>query len=119
MNKIKIIEFDEMRMDIPTFRPGDTVKVFVKIQETEEKERIQMFEGIVIAMRGSGINETFTVRKNSFGVGVERIFHLHSPRIDKVEVVQEGRHNRAKLFYIRNLSAKAIRQKLRSKTQTR
>lgn len=117
MNKIKILEFEEMRMDIPPFRPGDTVRVHVKIQETEEKDRIQVFEGIVISRRGSGINETFTVRKNSFGVGVERIFHIHSPRIDKIEVVQEGRHNRAKLFYIRNLSSKSIRNKLRAKTQ--
>lgn len=117
MDKIRMLEMEEMRIDIPDFRPGDTVRVHVKIQETDEKERIQVFEGIVIARRGSGINETFTVRKNSFGIGVERVFHVHSPRIDKIEIVQEGRHNRAKLYYLRNLSTKSVKNKIRSKTQ--
>jgi large subunit ribosomal protein L19 len=98
-------------MDIPEFRPGDTVRVYVKIKETEEKERIQVFEGIVISRRGSGMGESFTVKKSSYGVGVERIFPLHSPMIEKIELVKEGRHNRAKFYYIRNLRGKAVRQK--------
>jgi large subunit ribosomal protein L19 len=116
MNTIQRIEWEEMRMDVPPFRPGDTVKVHLKIQETEEKERIQVFEGVVIGRDGKGLNETFTVRKISYGVGVERIFPVHSPRIEKIEMVQEGRHKRAKLYYLRGLTAKAIRQKIRQRT---
>lgn len=116
MDIIRRIECEEMRMDIPDFRPGDAVRVQVKIQETEEKERIQVFEGTVIARKGKGFNETFTVRKVSYGVGVERIFPVHSPRIEKIEFVEEGRRNRSKFYYIRGLKGKAIRQKTRAKS---
>ncbi len=115
MDVIRRLAFEEMRMDIPPFRPGDTVKVHVKIRESAEKERIQVFEGVVISRKGSGISETFTVRKISYGVGVERIFPVNSPRIEKIEIVQTGRHNRSKLFYLRNLRGKAMRQKIRNK----
>ncbi len=115
MDVMKKLAYEEMRMDIPPFRPGDTVKVHVKIKESEEKERIQVFEGVVIARKGGGISESFTVRKLSYGVGVERIFPLHSPKIEKIEVVQEGRHNRAKLYYLRGLRGKAVKQKIRKK----
>ncbi len=115
MDVIRRLAFEEMRTDIPPFRPGDTVKVHVKIRETAEKERIQVFEGVVISRKGSGISETFTVRKISYGVGVERIFPVNSPRIEKIEIVQTGRHNRSKLFYLRKLRGKAMRQKIRNK----
>jgi large subunit ribosomal protein L19 len=116
MELLRRLELEEMRMDIPPFRPGDVVRVHVKIQETEEKERIQVFEGVVIARRGGGLNETFIVRKDSFGVGVERIFPVHSPRIEKIELVEEGRHNRSKLYYLRELRGKAARHKIRKHT---
>ncbi|MEF3169393.1 MAG: 50S ribosomal protein L19 [Deltaproteobacteria bacterium] len=116
MDIIRRIESEEMRMDIPEFRPGDSVRVSVKIQETEEKERIQVFEGIVIARRGSGFNETFTVRKVSYGVGVERTFPIHSPRLEKIELLESGRGNRAKFYYIRGLKAKTVRHKTRART---
>ena len=101
-----------MKNDVPEFRPGDTVKVFVKIKEGE-KERIQLFEGLVIKRRGGGISETFTVRKISYGVGVERTFPINAPIIDKIQVVRKGKVRRAKLNYIRTLSAKAARIKER------
>ena len=101
-----------MKNDVPEFRPGDTVKVSVKIKEGD-RERIQLFEGLVIKKRGGGISETFTVRKNSYGVGVERTFPVHAPLVDKIEVVRKGKVRRAKLNYIRNLSAKAARIKER------
>ncbi|MCL2484438.1 MAG: 50S ribosomal protein L19 [Endomicrobia bacterium] len=91
-----------------SFKPGDQVKVHFKIVEGGN-ERIQVFEGVVIRMKGSGLSETFTVRKNSFGVGVERIFPINSPRIDKVEIARRGKVRRAKLYYLRNLSGKAAR----------
>jgi large subunit ribosomal protein L19 len=112
MEILRRLEFEEMRTDIPDFRPGDTVRVHVKIQETDEKERIQVFEGVVISRRGSGISESFTVRKVSYGVGVERIFPINSPRIEKIELAKEGRHNRAKFYYLRGLKGKAVRQKI-------
>ncbi|NDY42582.1 50S ribosomal protein L19 [Dissulfurirhabdus thermomarina] len=115
MDRLRRLEYEEMRMDIPEFRPGDTVRVHVKIQETEEKERIQVFEGVVIGRQGGGLNETFTVRKISYGVGVERIFPLHSPRIEKIEVAAKGRARRAKLYYLRGLRGKAARQKIRER----
>ena len=101
-----------MKNDLPEFRPGDTVKVSVKINEGD-RERIQIFEGLVIKKRGGGISETFTVRKNSYGVGVERTFPVHAPLVDKIEVVRKGKVRRAKLNYIRKLSAKAARIKER------
>ncbi len=91
-----------------SFKSGDQIKVHFKIVEGEN-ERIQIFEGIVIRIKGSGLSETFTVRKISFGIGIERIFPIHSPRIDKIEVVKRGKVRRAKLYYLRNLSGKAAR----------
>ena len=101
-----------MKNDVPEFRPGDTVKVSVKIKEGD-RERIQVFEGLVIKRRGGGISETFTVRKISYGVGVERTFPVHAPLVDKIEVMRRGKVRRAKLNYIRKLSAKAARIKER------
>ncbi len=115
MEAIRKLNFEEMRMDIPAFRPGDTVRVHVRIRESEDKERIQVFEGVVIALRGSGLSKTFTVRKESYGVGVERIFPLHSPMIERIELVHQGRHNRSKLYYLRNVHGKAFRQKTRAR----
>ena len=101
-----------MKNDVPEFRPGDTVKVYVRIKEGD-KERLQLFEGLVIKRRGGGISETFTVRKNSYGVGVERTFPVNAPVIDRIEVLRRGIVRRAKLNYIRTLSAKAARIKER------
>jgi len=98
----------EWLRDVPPFRPGDTVRVNVRVKEGE-KERIQAFEGICIARRGSGVSETFTVRKISNGVGVERIFPVHSPMLAEVNVVRRGRVRRAKLYYLRNVTGKATR----------
>ncbi|GAA0461106.1 50S ribosomal protein L19 [Alkalibacillus silvisoli] len=99
---------DQLRTDVPEFRAGDSVKVHVKVVEGN-RERIQVFEGVVIKRRGGGISETFTVRKISYGVGVERTFPVHSPRVDKIEVSRRGRVRRAKLYYLRNLRGKAAR----------
>ena len=110
MNKIKQLEREMMRLDLPQFAPGDTVNVHVKIKEGE-KERIQVFQGVVISKRKGMANATFTVRKVSYGVGVERIFPLHSPIIDKIEVVTRGRVRRAKIYYLRKLRGKAARIK--------
>ena len=112
MSKIKQLEKEVMRLDHPDFGPGDTVKVHVKIREGE-KERIQVFQGVVISRRKGTSNATFTVRKVSYGVGVERIFPLHSPIIDKIEVVTRGRVRRAKIYYLRKLKGKAARIKER------
>jgi large subunit ribosomal protein L19 len=101
-----------LRDDIPAFRPGDTVRVNVRVREGE-KERIQAFEGVCIGRKHGGISETFTVRKVSGGVGVERIFPLHSPSIESIKVVRQGRVRRAKLYYLRNLRGKAARIKER------
>jgi large subunit ribosomal protein L19 len=108
MEKIQQIEKEQMRLDHPDFGPGDNVKVHVKIREGE-KERIQVFQGVVISKRKGGTNATFTVRKVSYGVGVERIFPLHSPALDKIEVVTRGRVRRAKIYYLRKLRGKAAR----------
>ena len=108
MQQIKQIEREMMRLDLPSFGPGDTVKVHVKIKEGE-KERIQAFQGVVISKRRGGTNATFTVRKVSYGVGVERIFPTHSPIIDKVEVITLGRVRRSKIYYLRKLRGKAAR----------
>ena len=108
MNKLDEIEKEYLRTDTPEFRAGDTVKVHVKVREGE-KERIQLFQGVAISRRGSGTNESFTVRKMSGGIGVERVFPLHSPIIDKIEVIRRGRVRRAKLYYLRSLRGKASR----------
>ena len=110
MEKIKQLEREMMRLDLPDFRAGDTVKVHVKIKEGE-KERIQIFQGVVISKKKGTTNATFTVRKVSYGVGVERIFQIHSPIIDKIEVVTKGSVRRAKIYYLRNLRGKAARIK--------
>ena len=107
------VEKRYLRSDLPDFRPGDTVRVHYRIQEGEEKERIQVFEGVVIRKRGSGTGATFTVRKVSFGIGVERTFPLHSPRIEKIEVVRRGKVRRARLYYLRGRYGKAARIKER------
>ena len=112
MNTIRQLEREMMRLDIPAFAAGDTVKVHVKITEGE-KERIQVFQGVVISKRRSGTNATFTVRKVSYGIGVERIFPLHSPVIDKIEVIARGRVRRSKIYYLRKLRGKAARIKER------
>ena len=108
MNPIEKIDQQQMRKDLPEFRPGDTVRVHVKIKEGD-KERLQAFEGTVIAIKNKGMGRTFTVRKISFGQGVERIFPVHSKVIDRIDVVRSGRVRRAKLYYLRGLKGKAAR----------
>ncbi|SHJ59992.1 large subunit ribosomal protein L19 [Anaerobranca californiensis DSM 14826] len=110
MEIIKELEKEQMKSDIPQFKAGDTVRVHVKVIEGQ-RERIQVFEGVVIKRKGSGIRETFTVRRISYGVGVERTFPIHSPKIDKIEVIRIGKVRRAKLYYLRNLTGKAARIK--------
>ncbi len=105
---LRELEKEQMRDNIPDFGPGDTVRVHVKVREGE-KERIQVFEGVVIGRRGGGVRESFTVRKVSYSVGVERVFPVHSPGIDRIEVVRHGRVRRAKLYYLRTLRGKAAR----------
>lgn len=106
MDLVRIIEAEHLRNDIPEFRPGDTVRVNVKVVEGN-RERIQAFEGIVIKRKGSGLNETFTVRRISYGVGVERCFPVHSPRLESITVMRKGRARRAKLYYLRKRTGKA------------
>lgn len=108
MNVLEKVEQSQQKKDLPSFRAGDTVRVHVKIKEGD-KERIQVFEGTVISRRRAANHSTFTVRKISFGHGVERIFPLHSPSIDKIDVVRSGRVRRAKLYYLRKLKGKAAR----------
>jgi large subunit ribosomal protein L19 len=108
MDIVNQLEAEQSKKEIPNIRPGETVRVHVQVVEGE-KERTQIFEGIVIGMSGKGNRATFTVRKVSYGVGVERIFPIHSPRIDKVEVVARGKVRRAKLYYLRQRSGKAAR----------
>lgn len=105
---IELITQNQLRSDIPEFRPGDTVRVHAKVVEGT-RERIQLFEGVVIKRRGAGISETYTVRKVSNGVGVERTFPIHTPRVAKIEVVRYGKVRRAKLYYLRTLSGKSAR----------
>ncbi|MCR1898130.1 50S ribosomal protein L19 [Irregularibacter muris] len=112
MNIIKSIEQQQIRNDIPEFNAGDTVRVHAKVVEGK-RERIQVFEGIVLKRQNGGIRETFTVRKISYGVGVERTFPLHSPRIDKIEVTRKGKVRRAKLNYLRDRVGKAAKVKER------
>jgi large subunit ribosomal protein L19 len=108
MNKTDLVEQSFLRKDVPDFRPGDTVKVHVRVVEGN-RERVQVFQGVVIRRQGGGVRETFTVRKISFGVGVERTFPVHSPSIAKLELVSRGRVRRAKLYYLRDLRGKKAR----------
>ena len=108
MNLLDSVEAMQMRDDIPEFRPGDTVAVDVKVREGN-KERLQRFEGVVIARKGAGVNETFTVRKVSYGIGVERVFPVHSPNISSIIKVSEGKVRRAKLYYLRGVKGKKAR----------
>jgi len=105
VNKVDLVERSRLRTDIPAFRPGDTVKVHVKVSEAG-RERIQVFQGVVISRRGGGLRESFTVRKVSFGVGVERTFPVHAPAVSKVEIAQHGKVRRAKLYYLRELTGR-------------
>ncbi len=108
MNKLEAVTASQMKSDIPEFHAGDTVSVHVKVVEGD-KERIQVFEGVVISRKGVGLNETFTVRKVSNGIGVERIFPLHSPNLAKIERLRAGKVRRAKLYYLRELRGRAAR----------
>ena len=110
MNIVDIIESENLKENVPQFNIGDTVKVFVKIKEGD-KQRIQAYEGVVIARKNGSVRETFTVRRISYGVGVERTFPLHSPLIDHVEVTRKGKTRRAKLYYVRELTGKAAKVK--------
>jgi large subunit ribosomal protein L19 len=110
MDVIEALEREQMRLDIPDFRSGDTIKVHAKIKEGD-KERIQVFQGVVIRKRKGKMGATFTVRKVSYGIGVERIFPLHSPNIDKVEIISRGKVRRGRLYYMRKLRGKAARIK--------
>jgi large subunit ribosomal protein L19 len=110
MSKIKLVEATQLKTNLPAFTTGDTLNVHLRVVEGD-KERIQQFQGVVIGTRGSGMGSTFTIRKVSDGVGVERIFPTHSPRIAKIEKVKSSKVRRAKLYYLRDLAAKQIRQK--------
>ena len=112
MDLLTHVEQEQIKKDIPEFRPGDTVNVYTKVVEGS-RERVQVFEGVVLARKGGGLKETFTVRKLSYGIGVERVFPIHSPRIDKIEIVKKGKVRRAKLYYMRKLRGKAARIKVR------
>ena len=112
MQKLDAVDAPSLRDDIPPFRAGDTLKVHVKVIEGN-RSRIQVFQGVVIARQGGGVSETFTIRKVSFGVGVERTFPVHTPSIEKIEVVTRGQVRRAKLYYLRNLRGKAAKIKER------
>ncbi len=119
MNRLDNIEQPQLRANVPDFQPGDTVRVHVRIKETETKERLQVFEGVVIARKGGGVRETVTVRKVSFSVGVERIFPLHATIIDHIDVIKRGRVRRAKLYYMRGLRGKAARIRERDTRPTK
>ena len=110
MDPITIIEKEQLRLDIPDFKPGDTIKVYARIKEGD-KERIQIFQGAVIRKRKGTMGATFTVRKISYGVGVEKIFPLHSPAIEKIQVISRGKVRRSRIYYLRNLRGKAARIK--------
>jgi large subunit ribosomal protein L19 len=109
MNRLDAVEKLQTTRELPDIQPGDTVRVHVRIKESETKERIQIFEGLVIGRKGGGVRETITVRKTSFGVGVERIFPLHATIVQQIEIMKRGRVRRAKLYYLRNLRGKAAR----------
>jgi large subunit ribosomal protein L19 len=112
------VQESQLRKDHPAFRPGDTIRVHVRLKEGEgDKERIQPFEGVVMSRRGELLGESFTVRRVSFGIGVERIFPVHSPMISSIEIVRQGRVRRAKLNYLRNLKGKAARIKRAEKVE--
>ena len=118
MNTLDALDADSLRDDIPSFRPGDTVKVHVRVIEGN-RSRIQVFQGVVIRRQGGGVRETFTVRKVSFGVGVERTFPVHTPVVEKIEVVTRGDVRRAKLYYLRELRGKAAKIKEKRETVSR
>ena len=118
MNTLDALDADSLRDDIPDFRPGDTVKVHVRVVEGN-RSRIQVFQGVVIRRQGGGVRETFTVRKVSFGVGVERTFPVHTPVVEKIEVVTRGDVRRAKLYYLRELRGKAAKIKEKRDTVAR
>ncbi len=118
MNRLDSVEKAQLRNNIPEFQPGDTVRVHVRIKESETKERLQAFEGVCIARKHGGARETITVRKTSFGVGVERIFPLHATIIDHIDLVKKGHVRRAKLYYLRELRGKAARIRERDTRQT-
>jgi large subunit ribosomal protein L19 len=115
MNPTDLVDRDSLRTDVPDFRPGDTLKVHVRVVEGT-RERVQVFQGVVIRRQGSGVQETFTVRKVSFGVGVERTFPVHTPTIAKIDVEMRGDVRRAKLYYLRELRGKAAKIKERRDT---
>ena len=118
MNTLDALDADSLRADIPDFRPGDTVKVHVRVVEGN-RSRIQVFQGVIIRRQGGGIRETFTVRKVSFGVGVERTFPVHTPVVEKIEVLTRGDVRRAKLYYLRELRGKAAKIKEKRETVSR
>jgi large subunit ribosomal protein L19 len=117
MNRLDAIEKTQMKDGVPDVQPGDTVRVHVRIKESETKERIQVFEGLVIGRKGGGVRETITVRKVSFGVGVERVFPLHATIVQGIDITKRGRVRRAKLYYLRNLRGKAARIRERDARQ--
>jgi large subunit ribosomal protein L19 len=117
MNRLDAVEKMQMTRELPEMQPGDTVRVHVRIKESETKERIQIFEGLIIARKGGGVRESITVRKTSFGVGVERIFPLHATIVQQIEVIKRGRVRRAKLYYLRDLRGKAARIRERDTRQ--
>src|SRR5216684_1043646 len=118
MNRLDSVDKSQLKTNVPDFQPGDTVRVHVRIKESETKERLQAFEGVVIARKHGGVRETITVRKTSFGVGVERIFPLHATIVDHIDVVKKGHVRRAKLYYLRGLRGKAARIRERDTRQT-
>ncbi len=118
MNTLDVLDAEQLRDDIPAFRPGDTVKVHVRVIEGN-RSRIQVFQGVVIRRQGGGVRETFTVRKVSFGVGVERTFPVHTPVVEKIEVLTRGDVRRAKLYYLRDLRGKAAKIKEKRETVAR
>ena len=118
MNTLDTLDAESLRSDVPAFRPGDTLKVHVRVVEGS-RSRIQVFQGVVIRRQGGGLRETFTVRKVSFGVGVERTFPVHTPVIDKIELVTRGDVRRAKLYYLRDLRGKAAKIKEKRETVAR
>ena len=117
MNRLDSVDKSQLKTSVPDFQPGDTVRVHVRIKESETKERLQAFEGVVIARKHGGVRETITVRKTSFGVGVERIFPLHATIVDHIDVVKKGHVRRAKLYYLRELRGKAARIRERDTRQ--